>query len=122
MLVLEPILLLITVYLSLVYGILYLFFEAYPISFSKERHWESGVSSLPFLGVGGGVFVAAVQIILYEKVVVPRKLKKRNGEPLPPEDKLVLMMMGSIMLPAGLFWFAVSFPISFPFFQIYPLS
>lgn len=33
MLIKEPILLLVSIYLGLVYGILYLFFEAYPISF-----------------------------------------------------------------------------------------
>jgi DHA1 family multidrug resistance protein-like MFS transporter len=42
MLVQEPILLLVTIYMSLIYGILYLFFEAYPISFQEQR----GVSEI----------------------------------------------------------------------------
>jgi len=33
----EPILLLVTIYMALIYGILYLFFEAYPISFQEQR-------------------------------------------------------------------------------------
>jgi DHA1 family multidrug resistance protein-like MFS transporter len=48
MLLKEPILILITLYMSLIYGILYLFFEAYPIAFQEQRGWNSGVGALPF--------------------------------------------------------------------------
>lgn len=34
----ELILVLITFYLSFLYGLLFLFFEAYPISFQEDRH------------------------------------------------------------------------------------
>lgn len=50
MLVLEPILVLITIYMALIYGILYLFFEAYPIVFQEVRGWNMGVGALPFIG------------------------------------------------------------------------
>ena len=43
MLIQEPILLLITLYMAFIYGILYLFFESYPISFIQERGWNLGV-------------------------------------------------------------------------------
>jgi hypothetical protein len=33
----EPILVLVSIYLALIYGIFYLFFEAYPVSFQEER-------------------------------------------------------------------------------------
>lgn len=59
MLILEPILLLITIYMSLVYGILYLFFLAYPISFQRERGWNQGVGALPFLGIMIGIALGA---------------------------------------------------------------
>lgn len=62
MLFMEPILLLITLYLALIYGILYLFFEAYPISFQEERGWNQGVGALPFLGIGIGVLLGALTI------------------------------------------------------------
>ena len=58
----EPILVLITVYMALVYGILYLFFEAYPISFQEERGWNQGVGALPFIGIIIGVLCGAVTI------------------------------------------------------------
>jgi len=62
MLLREPILLLITIYMALIYGILYLFFEAYPISFQEERGWNQGVGALPFLGIMIGVLCGGVTI------------------------------------------------------------
>jgi MFS transporter, DHA1 family, multidrug resistance protein len=58
----EPILLLVTVYMALIYGELYLFFEAYPISFQEERGWNQGVGALPFLGILIGVLCGSVTI------------------------------------------------------------
>jgi MFS transporter, DHA1 family, multidrug resistance protein len=58
----EPILLLVTIYMALIYGILYLFFEAYPISFQEERGWNQGVGALPFLGIMIGVILGSLTI------------------------------------------------------------
>ena len=49
MLCLEPILTLITLYLAFTFGLVFLFFEAYPISFVGHRGWSQGVASLPFV-------------------------------------------------------------------------
>ncbi|OJJ47008.1 hypothetical protein ASPZODRAFT_65868 [Penicilliopsis zonata CBS 506.65] len=105
MLVLEPILLLITLYLALVYGILYLFFEAYPIAFEEVRGWTSeGVAALPFLSIMIGVLLGAALIIYLTKTRFAAKLKKHGR--VVPEERLVPMMIASVLLPVGLFWFA----------------
>ncbi|KAL2819240.1 major facilitator superfamily domain-containing protein [Aspergillus granulosus] len=104
MLFLEPILILITIYLALVYGILYLFFEAYPISFQEVRGWTNGgVAGLPFLGIMIGVFCGVALIIWQTKTRFARKLAKHGR--VVPEERLVPMMIASVLLPAGLFWF-----------------
>ena len=64
MLAQEPILLLITLYMSFIYGVVYLFFEAYPIAFQEQRHWNLGVGALPFLGITVGV-MTGVAIVVY---------------------------------------------------------
>lgn len=46
MLILEPILLLVTLYMGFIYGFLYLCFEAYPIAFQEDRRWNEGVGVL----------------------------------------------------------------------------
>lgn len=104
MLIQEPILLLITIYLALVYGILYLFFEAYPVSFQEERGWNLGVGALPFLGITVGVVIGAVVVSWITKTRFARKLKK-HGQ-VVPEERLPPMILGGVMLPIGLFWFA----------------
>ncbi|KAG0646087.1 Citrinin biosynthesis cluster MFS transporter mrr1 [Hyphodiscus hymeniophilus] len=104
MLVQEPILLLISLYLALIYGILYLFFEAYPISFQEKRGWNQGVGALPFLGIGIGVLLGAGTIIIITKTRFARKLKKHGR--VIPEERLPPMILGSLILPVGLFWFA----------------
>ncbi|KIN05524.1 hypothetical protein OIDMADRAFT_38051 [Oidiodendron maius Zn] len=104
MLVLEPILLLITIYLAYVYGILYLFFEAYPISFQQDRGWNQGVGALPFIGILIGVLLGSVTITYTTKTRFARKLKK-HGKVIP-EERLVPMMYGAVIFPIGLFWFA----------------
>ncbi|KAJ9215579.1 hypothetical protein DTO166G4_2949 [Paecilomyces variotii] len=104
MLFLEPILVCITIYLALIYGILYLFFEAYPVSFQEVRGWKHpGVAALPFLGILIGVFIGVALISIITKTRFARKLEKHGR--VVPEERLVPMMIASVILPAGLFWF-----------------
>ena len=105
MMALEPILVLITIYMSVIYGILYLFFEAYPIAFQEVRGWNGGVGSLPFLGITIGV-VTGVGIITYtSNTRFKRKMIANGGKPIP-EERLVPMIVGAFLLPIGLFLFA----------------
>lgn len=104
MLSLEPILVLVTLYMALIYGILYLFFEVYPISFQEERGWNDGVGALPFLSITVGVLMGGALIIFVTKTRFARKLKE-NGQ-VVPEERLIPMMIGGAVLPVGLFWFA----------------
>lgn len=104
MLFLEPILFLITIYLALIYGILYLFFEAYPVSFQQVRGWTNGgIAGLPFIGILVGVICGIILIIWQTKTRFARKLEKHGK--VVPEERLVPMMIASVSLPAGLFWF-----------------
>jgi len=106
MLILEPILIFVTLHMSVIYGILYLFFTAYPISFQEERMWNAGVGALPFLGITIGVLIGGTIIAIVTKTRFARKLKE-NGKVIP-EERLPPMIVGAALLPCGLFWFAVS--------------
>jgi MFS transporter, DHA1 family, multidrug resistance protein len=104
MLVREPILLLVSLYMALVYGILYLFFEAYPISFQQERGWNDGVGALPFIGIMIGIMLGGITITIVTKTRFARKFKKHGR--VIPEERLPPMIAGAFFLPIGLFWFA----------------
>lgn len=104
MLMQEPILLLFTVYMAFVWGILYVFFEAYPISFQEKRHWSPGIASLPFLSLLIGVLLGCVIVAISSKTHLAR-IYKQHGH-IVPEERLPPMILGACILPAGLFWFA----------------
>ncbi|KAK5256579.1 hypothetical protein LTR16_002946 [Cryomyces antarcticus] len=97
----ELILLLITLYIGLIYGILYLFVEAYPISYQEERGWNAGVGALPFIGLVVGVVIGGLLIVWTTKTRFARKLMEAGH--VVPEGLLPPMVVGGFMLPAGLF-------------------
>jgi hypothetical protein len=55
----EPILVLITIYISIVYGLLYACFELFPIIWSQGYGFNLGESGLIFLGIGLGTTIGA---------------------------------------------------------------
>ncbi|KAJ6038478.1 uncharacterized protein N7446_005283 [Penicillium canescens] len=61
----EPILLLVTLYVGIIYGFLYICFVAYPISFQYDRGWQEGVAALAFVAIICGVAVACLIIVLF---------------------------------------------------------
>ncbi|KAL9101809.1 MAG: hypothetical protein Q9163_002980 [Psora crenata] len=103
----EPILLLITLYMGLIYGILYLFFIAFPISFSEERGWNPGVGALPFLSLLVGVILGGAYIGRWSKTTYLPKFQKTGGR-VPPEERLPPMAIGGVVTTVGLFWWAWS--------------
>ncbi|KAJ5593801.1 Major facilitator superfamily multidrug transporter mdrA [Penicillium hispanicum] len=100
----EPIVLLLSTYLAIIYGTLYMLFGAFPIVYEIHRGWNQGVSGLAFLGVMVGMLGA----IAYSIPENSRygKLLAKNGGYAPPEARLPPCMIASIALPIGLFWFA----------------
>ncbi|KAB8211983.1 major facilitator superfamily domain-containing protein [Aspergillus parasiticus] len=100
----EPIVLLLTIYLSIIYGILYLLFAAYPIVYQKERGWSEGMSGLAFLGVLLGIVCST--IATFPNYYLYKKKALAAGGRIPPEARLPASFIGAISLPIGLFWFA----------------
>ncbi|XRM45045.1 hypothetical protein ABZX51_008147 [Aspergillus tubingensis] len=103
MLVREPILLLVTLYMGFIYGFLYLCFEAYPVAFQELRGWNEGVGALPFISIAVGVVFGCCVIVFFTKTRFQRVLE-REGH-VVPEERLIPMMIGGVLLPAGMFWF-----------------
>lgn len=101
MLIMEPILVLITLYMSLIYGIIYGFFEVFPISFQEERGYNLGVGSLPFLAVLVGVLFGSSIIVAITKTRTKRVFAEKG---IVPEERLLPIIVGGALLPIGLFW------------------
>jgi MFS transporter, DHA1 family, multidrug resistance protein len=104
MFVQEPILSLITAYMSVLYGIIYLLFESYPIAFQEERGWNPGVGSLPFAAFIVGIVMGTATMAYSARTNFSRAFKK-HGKVIP-EERLPPMIVGAAVLPVGFFMFA----------------
>ncbi|KAF9556864.1 MFS polyamine transporter [Agrocybe pediades] len=102
MLAKEPILILITIYLSIVYGLLYALFQAFPIVFVVKRHFTIAEDGLIFIGVGIGTTLGSA-INFFASKHYPQLIQKWKGFP-PPEYRLFGAMLGSPLLVIGIFW------------------
>ncbi|KAG6019958.1 hypothetical protein E4U41_003024 [Claviceps citrina] len=104
----EPIVTLAGIYLAIIYGILYMCFAAFPIVFQYPYPsgwgWRPGVGGLSFVGIAAGMMISTVGTIWdngrYARVAA------RHGGAAPPECRLPPALLGAVLLPVGLFWFA----------------
>ena len=69
------------------------------------NQWSPGIGGLAFLGVAVGMISAVLYSALYDNKRYQKISDAHNGF-APPESRLPAAMLGGIMLPIGLFWFA----------------
>lgn len=101
----EPVVFLLTIYVSFVYAIIYLLLEAVPIAF-LGRGWSLGVASLPFISLIIGCAFGAAIIIgfnpYYKRATIKNHGRPTSRARLPP------MMCGGCIFPIGFYIFAFS--------------
>ena len=109
LLFLEPIVFFISVYMSVLYGLLYMFFIAYPIIYQEGKGYSSSITGLMFIPIAIGVLLSAMCAPLVNKHYLSQ-CRKYDGKP-PAEVRLVPMMVSCWFIPVGLFIFAwTSYP------------
>ena len=101
----DPISLLAAIYLSVIYCLLYMLFAIYPIIFQEKRGWNPGVGELPLIGTIIGAVIAGMYVFWdsYQK-----KKQALAGHKFVAEDRLPMAMIGGVLFPITMFWFAVS--------------
>lgn len=99
----EPLILCVTIYLSFIYGLLYCFLTAYSVVFQGVYHMNPGVGGLPLFGLVVGLFIATACII-YSSKGYNKKLDANGGVPVP-EWRCPPVILGGVLFAAGLFWF-----------------
>ncbi|KAI9369849.1 major facilitator superfamily domain-containing protein [Aspergillus egyptiacus] len=109
LLFLEPIVLFISIYMSVLYGLLYMFFVAYPIVYEGGKGWSAGHTGLMFIPLAIGVVLSAACAPFVNKHYL--SLYKSYGGRPPAEARLIPMMISCWCIPIGLFIFAwTSYP------------
>ncbi|KAI0426458.1 major facilitator superfamily domain-containing protein [Xylaria sp. FL1042] len=101
----EPILWFFNLWISIVYGILYLCFVAYPIVFSQHRGWSSGLTGLSFVGIGIGTTIGIVGEPIWRRIIQNHPVDPETGR-RPPEATARILAIGSVLTPIGQLIFA----------------
>ena len=105
MLIFSPIIFLLSLFMAVVYGYLYLLFTTFPVVFGEYYHFSIGITGLVYLSLGVGNMIGLVIFGVYsDKVLLA---KAANGE-LKPEYRLLPMVWTAFTLPIGLFLYGWS--------------
>jgi DHA1 family multidrug resistance protein-like MFS transporter len=99
---LDPAILFTTFFTGLVYGLLYTYYEVFPIAYGNIYHF-GGKIGLTYLTNLVGVGLCVPIYLAYYRFVVERK--SVGKEKVPPENFLVAGLWSCWILPAGLFLF-----------------
>lgn len=107
----EPMLIAVTMYMSFVYGCIYLLFEAYPIVFAFGHGFNAGALGLMFLPLFIGGALAVFAYLAYWNPRYEQLAREFAPNPVPPEYRLEYAMWAAPLFAASFFWFGwTSYP------------
>lgn len=104
LLVFEPMVSLLCTFTAILLGILYIFFQAFPLVFTNVYHFDLQMIGCTFLGLLVGMVSGILTDPLWARNY--RRLVANNNGVSEPEFRLPPAMAGAVLVPVGLFWFA----------------
>lgn len=93
---------LLSIYLGVVYGLLYLLFATITVVFTETYGWSIEIAGLSFLGIGLGQLLAIVVVGATSDKLV-KKLTVANNNQFEPEMRLAPVLWFSCLIPASFF-------------------
>ncbi|KAF7312275.1 MFS domain-containing protein [Mycena indigotica] len=104
----APIVTAMSLYMAIIYGVLYLHFVTIPLLFGPRAvfglftyGWQDGNEGLAYLGAGLGCYVSTI-ICLFTLNRSYRAMARRYGRH-KPEFRMLFMQIGMFFVPVGLF-------------------
>jgi hypothetical protein len=104
MLFLSPIVFLLSLYVAVIYGYLYLLFTTMTTVFEDNYGFSQGSVGLAYLGIGVGSLIGLFALGLVSDRL-QHYLTKKNGGVSKPEYRLPPMIFGAWFIPLALFWY-----------------
>ncbi|KAI9155457.1 Polyamine transporter 4 [Paramyrothecium foliicola] len=105
MLLFEPIVTFICLFVSVEFGVLFSFFAAVPYTFGRVYHFSIEQSGLVFVSVVVGCLLSLVTILACEVLLYRKQVPRYPPNCVPPEHRLYPAIISSFGFPLGLFWF-----------------
>lgn len=95
-------------YMTYLYGMIYLLFSTFPSLFAEKYNERPGIQGLNYISIGLGFFIGTqVCAPLQDRIYAALKRKYvPDGGPGRPEFRVPLMVPGAILVPVGLFIYA----------------
>ncbi|CAA9958331.1 hypothetical protein P3342_003190 [Pyrenophora teres f. teres] len=99
----EPMVFLLNLYIALIYGLLYIWFESFPLVFEGIYGFNLGLEGVAFLGILIGTFLAAGVLFAWNYWYLEPQFDDSGN--IQPEKRLIPAMVGCFAVPICLFWF-----------------
>ncbi|KAI9744631.1 MAG: hypothetical protein M1818_002160 [Claussenomyces sp. TS43310] len=107
MLLFSPIVMMLSVYVAIVFGFLYLFITTFSTVYREQYNFGTGSIGLTYLGIGVGCFVGLVALGKTSDAIY-RRLTANNGGVAEPEFRLPPLMVTAPLVVISFFWYGWS--------------
>lgn len=115
MLFFEPIVSATCAYISIVYAIFYMSFQAFPIVFQQLYGLSPGVTGLTFLSIGVGALISLPIFWTWDSILAKAHAKKAPWVQREEYRRLPLACLGGPMFVIALFWLGFTAKASISF-------
>lgn len=106
MLVSEPIVILLTLYVTFIFAVIFQFFILIPVVLSTTYAFTPSQVGLAFISAILGSILAAISAVLLDLPSASTRPTMHAAKPLQLEYRFRSALLGSILIPASLFWVA----------------
>ncbi|KAH8789469.1 major facilitator superfamily domain-containing protein, partial [Hyaloscypha sp. PMI_1271] len=107
MLFFSPIIFLLSLYMSVAYGLLYLLFTTITQVFIETYDWDPDMCGLAYIGLGIGFLCGLILVAKLSDATVVRMTKANDGV-FEPEMRLPACIFFACWLPVTFFWYGWS--------------
>ncbi|KAH7388820.1 major facilitator superfamily domain-containing protein [Pyrenochaeta sp. MPI-SDFR-AT-0127] len=104
MLTTSPIVLFCSLYMSFLFGLLFLLFTTITPVFIQTYGWSPEITGLAYLGIGIGNFMGIAFVAKTSDATIIRLAKKNKGV-YEPEMRLPMCVFFGLMIPVSFFWY-----------------
>lgn len=108
MLLTEPIVTFICLYVAFAFATLFCFFASVPYVFQNIYHFSLKDTGLVYISIVVGCLLGLLTTILCDIAFYRPQIPRHPPHQIPPEYRLLPALVGSVGIPLGIFWFGWS--------------
>ncbi|KAF4442552.1 mfs multidrug transporter [Fusarium austroafricanum] len=105
MCIFEPVSLVLGLYTGFSFAMIFSFFGSYSYVYSTVYHFDARQTGLCYIGLIIGILLGVVMFAVFDTTLYQKQVA-RTGDKAAPEYRLYAALVGSILVPIGLFWYA----------------